>query len=449
MKRASEDDDKKKVSLNPFCLIPIEVRQRILVEAHYGVSHLNTVCQEWATLLDTYQDWVGQVCLNFVRHEVQMDEFYPDTTPVVKYIVQTALESLRYDRERRSFAQYLARLVDCKLKKLLINPVTDFELSIVSFVTLNSIDAYLKEHLPNILTLKHYHPRDIYLNFTDVGHLYALVQPCIDPNNSGNSYAMTYHTVKPDDNEANVRPVYDTVRFLSVTTFIHSLFPVFDEEAVITRMMANERKWNSPVENAYYGMSRDEIKLQWEVIRTMASVEGTAMHANLEMYYSRRRYQSDSKEFSLFQAYEKDHVVGKLRPYRTEWTIYSVPLQLCGSVDILYEYVDQVDHGDGKKHLVMADWKRSKKINLYNSYQSGAISCTACAGDCNYVHYSIQLSLYKYILEQYYDVVIDAMYLVVLHPNQDRYIRMAVESSLMRNMFDAIIQHRLATIATQ
>ena len=46
--------------------------------------------------------------------------------------------------------------------------------------------------------------------------------------------------------------------------------------------------------------------------------------------------------------------------------------------------------------------------------------------DCNYIQYSLQLNIYKYILEKKYDKVIRDMYLVVMHPLYDTYMKYEV-----------------------
>ena len=51
------------------------------------------------------------------------------------------------------------------------------------------------------------------------------------------------------------------------------------------------------------------------------------------------------------------------------------------------------------------DWKTSKRINS-KAYKNkkGNHPVTANIDDCNFNHYALQLSLYRYILETYYDL---------------------------------------------
>jgi len=41
---------------------------------------------------------------------------------------------------------------------------------------------------------------------------------------------------------------------------------------------------------------------------------------------------------------------------------------------------------------------------------------------CNYSHYSLQLNVYKRILETRYDLFVSEMFLVILHPDNDSYL---------------------------
>lgn len=432
MKRAREEQNE---AVAEFGDLSDEVKQVILVSIHHKESHLNTVCKSWKGLLDGYTGW-----FDIARHNYHRFMYGKEHERALSGTIRTIFETLQTSRSHRieRFCNYIGHEMNSKLKDLyyaspnLPTPIIE------------SLAKYVKEHTPNVLTLENFHKRDIFLNFTEIGHRYGLVLP-----SKRTGKAKLFESVKPDDNEKPSEPVPPEMvyNFLSVTTFIHTLFPHFDSQAVIAKMMANTKKWNDPIENAYYGMTAEEILAQWEEISTLASTEGTAMHANLEYYYSERPYVTNTKEFALFKEYEKVHVTGKLKPYRTEWTIWCELLQLCGSVDILYEYVNEVDHGDGKKHLVMRDWKRSKKIEMFNTFQSGSVPCTENMGDCNYCHYTLQLSLYKYILEKYYNVVIDSLDLVVLHPNQAKFICMPVRYDLFKETFEKVIQYRLDTIA--
>ncbi len=43
--------------------------------------------------------------------------------------------------------------------------------------------------------------------------------------------------------------------------------------------------------------------------------------------------------------------------------------------------------------------------------------------DTNYWHYTLQLNIYRWLLEKHYNLKISEMALVVLHPNNKSYVR--------------------------
>lgn len=215
--------------------------------------------------------------------------------------------------------------------------------------------------------------------------------------------------------------------YTSVTTVVHTLFPEFHEDEVISKMMASIRWPMSP----YHGMLRQEIKDQWEKTRTEASSLGTAMHKNLESYYNGLPHERESKEWELFAAFEADHP--HLEMYRTEMVVYDEQAKVAGSVDCIYR-----DKRDGL--FCLYDYKRSKEVKMSNSYQKGTHPLTAHLDDCNYNHYSIQLGIYKFLLQKHYGMQFKESFLLVLHPNQEDYLKIAVRDldELVAKLFEEL-----------
>lgn len=207
----------------------------------------------------------------------------------------------------------------------------------------------------------------------------------------------------------------DGYQYTSTTKLMHSMFKPFDADEVIEKMRRS-RNWGS---SKYYGMSPDEIKAGWEDNRDSAAKSGTAMHENIENYYNGVDHDTNTREFEMFQKFRDDHK--DLVPYRTEWCIFDEDAKVSGSVDMVYEE----RHTPGS--FVIADWKRSKAIKTENRWQSGTSKNTCHLQDCNFIHYSLQLSTYKYILEKNYGLNISDTFIVVLHPEQDSYTKIVTE----------------------
>ena len=76
--------------------------------------------------------------------------------------------------------------------------------------------------------------------------------------------------------------------------------------------------------------------------------------------------------------------------------------------------------------LTIYDWKRSKNIRMTNRFEKGKEFNTKHLDNCNFVHYSMQLNVYKYFLESKYSKKIRDMYILVLHPNNNNYKRYSI-----------------------
>lgn len=204
----------------------------------------------------------------------------------------------------------------------------------------------------------------------------------------------------------------DPNEIVSVTSLIHSYFPSFDAEKVLEKMRNSENFSDSK----YVEMTNDEIIKKWANDAKSASQEGTALHKKIEQFYLGgpidRGEASESQDFQYFLNFN-DTIKDMYQIYRTEWSIYIEDLKIAGQLDALFKHKDTGE-------FLLCDWKRSKEIKMFNRFEKG-LGCLSHLDNCNFNHYSIQLNIYKYILENYYGLKITKMMLVILHPNQQDY----------------------------
>jgi len=198
--------------------------------------------------------------------------------------------------------------------------------------------------------------------------------------------------------------------YISGTTIIHSMFTPFDKEKVsqLTHKKHFENKGSE-----YYQMTQTDIIQKWNT--NTAAVDGTKMHKDIELFLLGDDQGNESIEFTYFLDFMKDHTF--LRPYRTEWMIFDDIHKIAGSIDVVFE------RDDGK--IVLGDWKRVKNIRYGNNFQSG-LHGLKHVQDCNFNHYTLQLNLYRYIIETFYNKEVVEMFLVVLHPNNKGYMKLQV-----------------------
>ena len=210
------------------------------------------------------------------------------------------------------------------------------------------------------------HPRDQYIQFYEEGHRYV-VSDWLAGAGQPIPSVVNEHT--------------------SVTTWYKQYFTAFDADKIITKMRLGKNWQKSP----YYGMTTKAIKNQWAEAGKEAREKGSELHRELELYYNlpvRPKQPTSFKETATreqFHAFIAKH--SHLEPYRTEWIIFSdEALKICGSVDILFFDKKYKAADDGKLHLTMMDWKRSKKIRDFAwEYGHGVLSEVK---DTNYYHYS-------------------------------------------------------------
>lgn len=227
------------------------------------------------------------------------------------------------------------------------------------------------------------------------------------------------------DEVPHVYYIYDKAYSISVTSFIHQFFEKFDSKAVIEKYYD---MWQEDEYSKYYGMTQIEIENLWQKNGIRQAKLGSELHRSIELFYNNENYENNIKEFSHFLDFEKEHK--HLKPYRTEWNIYSEEHELAGSVDMVYE-------DKGIFHIY--DWKRSKEIKEQNRYKEGKYPLSHLP-DTNFWHYALQLNIYKYILEKYYDKKVEDMCLVVLHPNNSSYIKIKVP--VLEEEVEAILEIR-------
>ena len=198
--------------------------------------------------------------------------------------------------------------------------------------------------------------------------------------------------------------------YISVTKLIHCFFPEFNAPDVIKKMMAG-KNWTS---HKLYGKTAKEIAALWKSDGKASSEAGTKLHAAIEHFLDRGVEGPASPEWSYFQTFWATHGPD-LEPYRLEWPVWVSELKLAGAIDCVFRR-----KSDGA--FLIYDWKRSKDIKMENKYENG-LGPLSHFPSSNYWQYTVQLNLYRWILENHYGMPIKGMYLIVLHPDNKTYKR--------------------------
>lgn len=235
--------------------------------------------------------------------------------------------------------------------------------------------------------------------------------------------------------------------YTSMTTFIHSLFEEFDDDQIIDNMMRS-KNWQ---QNKYYGMTPTDIKAVWKKNNLSATSNGTAMHYAIECFYnnSDSTTTTTTTELKYFMNFHNDIVrKQQLEPYRTEWIVHAPDIKIAGSIDMVFKKHDKNlrnrKNGDNREILDIYDWKRCREITQTSRFNKWSINPQIeHIPDTNYWHYSLQLNGYRYILEKYYDKVVQDLYLVCLHPDNKNHNYILIKVPDLQEEIHELFQSRL------
>ena len=191
-----------------------------------------------------------------------------------------------------------------------------------------------------------------------------------------------------------------SIDFTSCTTFIKYFFKAFDSIGIANNLVANHPN--------YIGMSPQELAEVWD---KKAEV-GTLVHNEIDKYI--KNDETPSLDKSILAVNWLNNYLNNDSQIYSEVILYAKTLQLAGTVDLLV-------YNKSTNLYEIFDWKTSQKIDK-NSYgnKMGTTKATSKLMDCNFILYSLQLSLYRYILEEYYNISISKT--TILHINDTEVI---------------------------
>lgn len=183
--------------------------------------------------------------------------------------------------------------------------------------------------------------------------------------------------------------------FVSCTTFIEYFFQKFDRIGIANRLTATNPK--------YFGMTPQELVKSWEI----AANEGTEVHKEIDQYI--KHGISPVLPKSELAVSWLNSIDQNRYQIRSETILFAKEIKLAGTVDVIVQ--------DRLTNVIdIYDWKTSKSIDKTSfKNKMGNTPASANIMDCNYITYSLQLSLYRYLLERYYGMRVNK--LTLLHLN--------------------------------
>ncbi len=227
--------------------------------------------------------------------------------------------------------------------------------------------------------------------------------------NDENIYLITEtHDYKLKDD-----PNFD---FTSCTTFVNYFFEQFDSIGIANQLTSTHPKYND--------LTPQELVATWD----KKAENGTVIHSEIEQYIKENA--QPTKPQSKKAAEWIKEKIGDEYKMMSEVIVYSKELGIAGTIDLLL--YDKTD-----KTYKILDWKTNKKLSLsYFNKKMGTHSASSKLEDCNFIHYSLQLSLYRYLLEKYYDIKVSGT--AIIHLVKDKiksyktqYFKAEIEAMLL------------------
>lgn len=168
----------------------------------------------------------------------------------------------------------------------------------------------------------------------------------------------------------------------SVTTFVKTFFKPFDVGKV-SKLVAKARRAKGEKNKKGKPINAWDVRREWKASATF----GTKVHAEIEKYIGRGVPPEEQKAVQAITWLQ-------LSPYinhnlLSEVKVYNREIGLAGTIDLLAE---------DNNTVTLIDWKTNKKIRK-DGVKRRLNEVSMKVKDCNYIHYTLQLSLYAYLLE--------------------------------------------------
>lgn len=200
---------------------------------------------------------------------------------------------------------------------------------------------------------------------------------------------------------------------ISVTTFIHEFCNEFDAEGMAEKVANRD------------GKTIQQVLDEWAYKRDFSCEKGTTIHEYIQSLFSGNEYRKltfdESKEY--LDAVDKcqrqadnfyNDYKDRLEHLADEFVVGSIEFDICSAIDHLF--VNKLTGG-----LVLVDYKTNSDIHKSEKYAKSMKIPLSHLKDFTLIHYYIQLSIYKYLIEKYTGLKVDEMFIVYMSENIENY----------------------------
>lgn len=202
------------------------------------------------------------------------------------------------------------------------------------------------------------------------------------------------------------------------------------------------------------GISQFEVLNEWKRKGEYSCLKGTAIHEWLQDNYANREYKFDLSQLEEYSEYYKiediEHLkqmaIDFINDYKNRYILIGDEI-LCGIPDFdIASAIDLLFYDTVNNEVVLADIKTNTDLKGWKStpsYVKKMLQPLEDIKDITFEHYKIQLSIYRYFLEEYAHIPIsDNMFIVYLSEKEKSYN--IIQIPYLKNEVEKILKLRRA-----
>lgn len=230
--------------------------------------------------------------------------------------------------------------------------------------------------------------------------------------------------------------------YISVTTLIHEYVEPFQEN-YWSQIKANQ-----------YGLTQTQVKRAWKFINKKGTMKGTMIHDYSENLINCKKFSYPKKEVikkfgfdPILPEYEytkklvdKFHadIKGKLIPISTEQIVYDKKVKIAGMFDILYWNIRA-------QEFQIWDNKTNKKLTKKGEGERNLLNKLSLLEETDLEIYSLQLEMYKQIIQRNTSIKLGKSYIVWFSHNNDEYKIIPINDR--KYYIDIMFEERINSLA--
>ena len=191
---------------------------------------------------------------------------------------------------------------------------------------------------------------------------------------------------------------------VSVTKAISSFKKPFDTDIIASKYAKK------------HGLNTQDVIDEWDYIRVESTTRGSELHKYAELKFLSKNYIADKKASRLCEMFDVfyNDVKERLIPIKLEFVVGDEEFLVGGMLDKLF-------YNTTANALQIWDYKTNKEISKSSKYKNRMVGELSYLEECEFNTYSLQLSIYKLIIERNTNLKLGNSYLVWINDANDKY----------------------------